>query len=477
VVLGGLLAIATLFLNVNPKNPPGFYRDESAIAYNAYTISQSGKDEYGGRFPLFFKSYGDYKSPLYVYLLSGVFRVTGPSTHAARALSAVLGLAAVLVLYLLALEISRRKLIALFVALLASLSPWLFEISRLVFEVAAEPVLLALFLFVLYRAATRAWRYRESVLLGVLLAGIAYAYQTGRILAPGFALGLLFFYRRDRRRQLAAAWGVFVALLLPVAVYALVHPGALEARYHAVTWIRGSMPPWEIAWRFLVHYGRDINLWSWLRHGDANERHHVPGDGSLFFVEVALALTGTVLVLLRRRSDPWWRFVLYAVLVSPIAAALTNEDVHSLRMIALPVLLPVLAIPALEAVASLRPRPRLAVAAVLTLALAVEAVNWQVVFHRHGPERQDAFEAQIHPVIEAAFRHGGTVYAYRSIHTTGTDAQFYGAVAGRPASSIVLLDDGQKPPPGSVVVGVLGDCNSCKQIAVDDGWEAYLTPS
>ena len=77
-----LLLIAIVFLHVDARNPPGFYRDESAIAYNAYTLSTSLKDEYGARLPLFIRSFGDYKSPLYVYLLAAVFRITGPSTAA-----------------------------------------------------------------------------------------------------------------------------------------------------------------------------------------------------------------------------------------------------------------------------------------------------------------------------------------------------------------------------------------------------------
>ncbi len=474
--IGALLVIALVFLDVNPHNPPGFFRDESAIAYNAYTLETTGRDEYGARFPLFIRSFGDYKSPLYVYLLAAVFRVTGPSIHAAKALSAVLGLAAVLVLFALALAISKRRLIALAVALLAGLSPWLFEISRLVFEVAIEPVLIALLLLVVHRAVAGTWRLRHSVAIGLLLAGIVYAYQTGRLLAPFLALGMILFFRKGRGRQVAATCGIFVATLVPLGIYALVHPGALQARYHAVTYIHSGISWGRIALDFAEQYGKNMNLWAWLVHGDPNARHHVHGAGSLFFVEVGLALAGIAIVLLRRRSDPWWRFVLFAVVVTPIAGSLTNQTVHSLRMIALPVLVPVLAIPALEAIGSLQGRRRVLIASALALVFAVEVVHWQVVFHRHGPNRQDAFEAQVAPVIAAAFAHGGTVYASRDDHTTYIDTLFYGAVAGRKPSSIRILRPGQNPPPGSLVVGAIDDCHTCKAVAIDATWEAYLTP-
>ena len=42
------------------------------------TIATEGRDEHGARFPLYFSSFLDYKSPLFVYGLAGVFVVTGP---------------------------------------------------------------------------------------------------------------------------------------------------------------------------------------------------------------------------------------------------------------------------------------------------------------------------------------------------------------------------------------------------------------
>nr|MDQ3747153.1 hypothetical protein [Acidobacteriota bacterium] len=87
------LALALYSRDV-PANPPGFYIDESSIAYNAETIAQTGADEYGTPWPLFFRAFGDYKNPTYVYLLAAVFRLTGPSVAVARLFSATLGAAA-----------------------------------------------------------------------------------------------------------------------------------------------------------------------------------------------------------------------------------------------------------------------------------------------------------------------------------------------------------------------------------------------
>jgi 4-amino-4-deoxy-L-arabinose transferase-like glycosyltransferase len=477
LTIGGLLLIAVLFLRVSPANPPGFYHDEAAIAYNAYTLSATGKDEYGGRFPLFIKSFGDYKSPVYVYLLAAVYRITGPSMHTARTFSAVIGLAAVLLLYPLARSLTRNRLVALAVPLIAGLSPWLFEISRLVFEVALEPIWIVLFLLVLRRASTAEWRLRHSIALALLLAAMFYTYQAGRVFGPLFALGVLLFFRRGHGRAIAAMVGIFAATLIPFAWYWFAHPGALSERYRGVTWIHG-IAWYDVPWRFVQHYAWNMNLWNWVIHGDSVERHHVQGDGSLFFVAVGLAIAGMVIVLLRRRSDPWWRFVLWGVFISPVAAALTIGSIMTLRMITMPIFFALLAIPALEAVSGLESRGlRIGIAAALLAAFAAEAVNWQVVFADNGPNRLDAFDQQVYPVIAAAFAHGGTVYASREDHPAYVGSLFAGAVAGRRPSSIVILDTGQAPPPGSLVVGYLGECPSCKQVAVDGGFESYLTPA
>ena len=106
-----------------------------------------------------------------------------------------------------------------------------------------------------------------------------------------------------------------------------------------------------------------------------------------------------------------------------------------------------------------------------------EAIHWQLVFHRNGPGRLDAFEQQIHSVIEAAFRHGGTVYAYRDFHAAYIDSLFYGAVAGPAPSSIVILEPGAPAPPGSLVVGYAGQCPNCRIVSTNAGYQAFVTPS
>src|SRR6476469_4385981 len=58
-------------------NPPGFYLDESCLAYNGYLIAHTGAGETGSRFPLYFQCYTDsyvqFANPTHVYLLAAMY--------------------------------------------------------------------------------------------------------------------------------------------------------------------------------------------------------------------------------------------------------------------------------------------------------------------------------------------------------------------------------------------------------------------
>src|SRR5215211_9122320 len=191
----GLCVLAfALYAAGVPDNPPGFHIDESSVAYNAHLITQSGRDEYGEEWPLHFRALGDYKSPTYIYLLAAVFRVTGPSVAAARYLSAALGVLAALALGLLGARVTGRRAAGLLTFLTALLTPWLFELSRVVVEVAAFPLAVALLLSASWRASRKgAWGLFDAALIAAALALVTYTYSTGRLFGPLLALGLSLF--------------------------------------------------------------------------------------------------------------------------------------------------------------------------------------------------------------------------------------------------------------------------------------------
>src|SRR2546428_14039401 len=141
-----LIVVGTLlYTHGAATNPPGFFIDESSIAYNAQLIAQTGRDEFDKLWPLYFRAFTDYKNPVHIYLLAALFKLTGPSIAAARYLSTIAGVLTGLLLGLLPVSLTRRSSVGLFVILIALLTPWLFELNRVVMEVALYPTVLAIF--------------------------------------------------------------------------------------------------------------------------------------------------------------------------------------------------------------------------------------------------------------------------------------------------------------------------------------------
>src|SRR5438309_1647159 len=81
------------------KYPPGLYIDEVSIGNNAYSILHTGRDEYGIKFPLSFKSFGDYKMPLYIYAVTGAMALLGKNELAVRLPSSLSGILTLVIFY------------------------------------------------------------------------------------------------------------------------------------------------------------------------------------------------------------------------------------------------------------------------------------------------------------------------------------------------------------------------------------------
>jgi 4-amino-4-deoxy-L-arabinose transferase-like glycosyltransferase len=472
--LGVVLAVVAFQLWVTPSNPPGYHRDEAALSYNAYSIATTGRDEDGAVMPLFFRSYGDYKSPLYPYLLAAVFRVSGPHKEVARAFSAILGAAAVLLLGLLATRLTGRAVVGVVVVVLAGLTPWLFELGRVALEVATQPLLLTLLLIVLHgNWRRRTWTARGGVLVGVLLGLLLYSYTGNRLLAPLLAAALAVFAGRERRRWLVAAWATFGAFLLLLGSYALRHPGTITARYGATTIAReGHSHAWVVM-QAVANWFHDIDPWFWATSGDPAPYVHNGGYGSLFAAVVGLAIVGVFIVLTRKRDDLWWRYVLVATLIAPIPAALTVDRHNAIRLAALPVLCMVLAVPALDALLVDPRRSPLAAAvtAVLAVAVGVQFLQFLHAYRVRGPARLVLFDAGVDPLLKQAFATDKTIYIDYDDRGAQTQARWHAAEDGVPVARVQVLPDGGIPPRGSTVFGLFQECDYvCNKFAQ---WQQY----
>src|SRR6516162_3513141 len=157
------------------QNPPGFYLDESATAYNAYLVSRTGAGEFGHRFPILFQEYAGvnptYINPLTIYLLAIVFRFVPPSILVARTFAAFWMFAACLLLGVLAKRISGQRKIGIIVAGTALLTPWFVEDGRLVWDAHSSAFTVILFLVAVYGIQSKErWSWSDITMVAGSLA-------------------------------------------------------------------------------------------------------------------------------------------------------------------------------------------------------------------------------------------------------------------------------------------------------------------
>ncbi len=440
-----LVATLALYLAGQRSNPPGFFFDEASIAYNALTIARSGADEHGVRFPLYFEALGEWKNPIYIYLLAATFKVLGPSALLARRLSAILGWLAAAAMSWLAWRRGRSTSVALITFGTVLVTPMLFEISRLAFEVAVYPLAIALFLLAVRRAYEQAqW---DALTIGGLsgsLVLLTYAYSIGRLLAPLLFLGLWIFATRERLRGLlavAAAYALFG--IAPLVVFNARHDGALTKRFDEISYLSQAHGMQAVSW-FIDGYLENLNPAAEGLEGDSNGRHHVRGGGGgILCMSYLLAVAGAI-----GSRNRYTAFLLYGTAASLVPASLTNDLLHALRLVAFPLFLIALSIEALIVLQKLR----WPIAALLL----IQPAMFLHQFVMHGQERLDDFDVGVDRVIARAIEQPS-----RPICTdrqTRPHALWLGALRGVPADSWRLCESG-------VFVSGGTPCDRCEVLA------------
>src|SRR3972149_866909 len=180
------------------QNPPSLNWDETAHGYNAYSILKTGRDEYGYRLPLSFRSFDDYKPPIYTYLVVPSIAVFGLNDFAVRFPSAFLGVLAVLFSYLMVFELFKRKEIALLAAFFLAISPWHLQFSRVAFETNSATFWSVLGTWAFLQGSANTGK---KFVLWMSLSAFAFGanlfmYHNARVFIPIYTLMLIFLHRR-----------------------------------------------------------------------------------------------------------------------------------------------------------------------------------------------------------------------------------------------------------------------------------------
>ena len=193
LILVLILVLATFLRFYKLGSLPNSYTpDELAQGYTAYSIIQTGQDEWGSQNWLNLRSFGDYKPPLQTLLMIPSIKIFGLTPFAVRLPNAILAVVTIFITYLIAHNLFHQPSISLLSSLFMAVSPWSLPMSRIALEanLVVFVVSLALLLFITSLKNRQLFLFSISaVLFGLSL----FTYHSAKIFTP-VLLVILFFY-------------------------------------------------------------------------------------------------------------------------------------------------------------------------------------------------------------------------------------------------------------------------------------------
>lgn len=335
--------------------PSSLNWDEVSWGYNAYSILETGKDEYGRALPLSFEAFGDFKQPVYVYLQVPVIKVLGLNAFAVRFPSALLGSISILFVFLLVYELFQqlkyKSQIALITAFFFAVSPWSIQFSRVAFEanVGLFFILVGAWMFVKGLNNHKIWylflaciplgisahTYHSEKLFSPLFFGglvlLGYSYfmkhkKTALILMVFFVLcnSLWLFDPRTTKRGRSVTFTSQQTQILGPSLEKIRQDEASGDTIGSLSHNRRFVYALKYADNYLKHF--DLNYL--FVKGD-NARHHAPGMGVLYLVNLLFIIYGIITVIRRKVVRIW--FVFFWLLLAPTASALAVDAPNASR--------------------------------------------------------------------------------------------------------------------------------------------------
>lgn len=191
ILLGLIILIGIIFRFYKLGSIPNAYSpDELAQGYTAYSILQTGKDEWGSANLFSLRSFGDYKPPIQTLLMIPSIKLFGLNTFAVRFPNALFSVFTILLTFLIADILFKNKKISLLSALFVSISPWLLPMSRLALE-ANLVIFIVSFGFYLFLLASQT-KKTIYYFFSILFFGISlFTYHSAKIFTPILLLILI----------------------------------------------------------------------------------------------------------------------------------------------------------------------------------------------------------------------------------------------------------------------------------------------
>ncbi len=353
LVVALVLGFATRFYKLG-EAPAGFYLDEAGQGYSAFSILKTGKDEFGKPFPIVFRSFTDFKTPVYIYLIVPLIPLFGLTKFAVRFPSFFFSMLTFPIVYLLLKEISPKKIakpIAVLTSLLLAISPWHILFGRTNFETnVALAFLLAGILF-FYKGLKKPPLLVASALS---LAIAMPAYHSQRVVAPLMILALVWHHRKTlfiKTHRKFLFTGAVIGFIISLPTLAVATTPGFLARASGLNIFNydrqlpaGFLENCQGILNFVVNSKFFLSTREFLalylsyfspRYmfvlGDSGLRSAYPELATFFIWQAPFYLYGLWILLKSKDLKELRLFTILLLLIAPIPAAVTRDPYSTIR--------------------------------------------------------------------------------------------------------------------------------------------------
>lgn len=318
--------------------PPSLSWDETAVGYNAWTIANFGKDEWGRFLPTTFTSFRDDKHPVHIYTTAASVKLLGLSEFSTRLPSAIFGVLAVILIYHLGKLLFKNTWLGVMAAAILTVSPMSLHFSRFNHEFNFALVFLMLGLVLFYQGLEKKdWRLSLAFLsFGMSLL----TYHSAKVVVPPLVLLLLVLYFKQllkiRKQLIVGLILLGLVVLMMVANPALIGTArikqtsfSLEEAHQSWLYQKTHLDQLGqigfVGGKYLEHFNPQYLFVS----GDKNPRLSSPVTGEFYKIDALFLVVG-LLALLWQRSKVTWLLLGWAML-GPLPASFSGEAPHAAR--------------------------------------------------------------------------------------------------------------------------------------------------
>lgn len=334
--------------------PVSLTLDEVEIAYNAFSLLQTGKDAWSAPVPLVFKSVGDYKPPVNVYLTVLPIKMVGLTEWATRIPTAVMGIISVICIVILLRYLGFSRSASLVGGGVLALMPWHVHFSRAGFE-----AITALFFIIggtasfirSVRAKSYGWLWVSIVFFGLSV----WAYHAPRVFTPLLFIFLVIQYWKElksfsfsfKKMSVIIVTGAIVslpflyltfftpAIRTRAASTSILREASLIKARHEGNYLAFSQWIFDNDVFLIFHHwaGKylnyfDVRFWFWK--GLFLTPPGYPDTGLLYAADILLWVPGFIYSVTKGKK---WigRLMAFWFFAGPLPASFAQNDQHALR--------------------------------------------------------------------------------------------------------------------------------------------------